>query len=132
MYMHIIAWAGLAMLLILCLPITRLQKLILAIYGWTIRLTLLALIGGAAYLWFRPAQVPVEVTDFMRNFSWMRSALPEPGTPVFGICTAGLASIVLLPLLAAFELCRRSVVRRVEHFTTIVDEAAPAPRNAAV
>lgn len=129
MYMSIIAWAGLAMLLILFLPITVLQKLLLGVYGWTLRLTMLALIAGAAYLWFRPAQVPIEVSNALGYFPWARSVLPQPGTPAFGIGAVGLVSLVALPLLAMIDLCRRSVVRRIEHVTRIVDEAAPpAPR----
>lgn len=130
MYMNIIAWTGLAMLLILCLPIAGLQRLLLAVYGWTIRLTMLALIAGAAYLWFRPEQVPIEVTNALGYFPWARPVLPQPGTQVFGICAVGLVATVLLPLLAVFDLCRRSVVRRVEHVNRIVDQPAPpAPRT---
>jgi hypothetical protein len=132
MYTNIIAWTGLAMLLVLCLPVASLQKLLLTVYGWTLRLALVALIVGAGYLWFRPAQAPVEVTESLQHFPWAKSWLPEPGTPVFGICAVGLISIVLLPLLAVFDLCRRSVIRRVEHVTTIVDQPAPAPRNASL
>lgn len=107
MYENIIAWTGLAILFLLCLPISGMQKLVLWIYGLAIRLTLLGLVAAAAYLWFRPEQIPVDVTDTVRNFAWLQNLLPQPGTPTYGMCLAGLIAVVLLPLLMVVDVCRR-------------------------
>jgi hypothetical protein len=105
MYEHVIAWIGLALLLLLCLPFPAIQKLILRIYGSVLRLALLALLGAAAYLWFRPEQLPVEVTDTLGNFPLLTSLLPEPGTQLFGISAAAVGVAILLPLLAVLDVC---------------------------
>jgi hypothetical protein len=105
MYEHVIAWIGLALLLLLCLPFPVIQKLVLRIYGWALRLVLLALLGAAAYLWFRPEQLPVEVTDTLSNFPLVMALLPEPGTQLFGISAAAVVVVILLPLLAVLDVC---------------------------
>lgn len=107
MYEQVLAWAGLALLLVLCLPFAPVQKLVLEIYAWALRLALLALLGAAAYLWFRPEQLPAEVADTLNNFPRLKALLPEPGTPSFGIGAAALVVAVLLPLLAGLDVCRR-------------------------
>jgi hypothetical protein len=108
----VITWVGLALLLVLCLPFATVQKLVLEVYGWVLRLALLALLGGAAYLWFRPKELPVEVTDTLSNFPRLRAILPEPETPNFGICAAALIVAVLLPLLIVLDVSRRLAGRR--------------------
>jgi hypothetical protein len=107
MYEQIIAWGGLALLLLLCLPFAVVQKLVLHVYGWGLRLALLALLGFAAYLWFRPEQMPVEVTDALGGFPWLMALLPEPGTPYFGISAAAVVVAMLLPLLMVIDVCRK-------------------------
>src|SRR5262249_20437341 len=90
LYEQVIAWVGLALLLVLCLPFARIQKLVLEVYAWALRLALLALLGAAAYLWFRPGDLPVEVTDALNDFPLLQAILPEPGTQPFGVCAAAL------------------------------------------
>src|SRR5579884_3882749 len=107
MYEQVIVWAGLALLLMLCLPFAAVQKLVLEVYACVLRLALLALLGTVAYLWFRPEQLPVEVTDTVNDFPRLRALLPEPGTPNFGICAAALIVAGLLPLLAVLDVCRK-------------------------
>ena len=111
MYENVIGWAALGLLFVLCLPISGVQRLILLVYGWAIRLTLMGLVGAAAYLWFRPQQIPVEVTDTVNNFAWLRNILPETGTPLYGMCLVGLIAVVLLPMLMVIDVCRRRSVR---------------------
>ena len=41
---QVIAWAGIFLLFLLCLPIVRVQKLVLGIYGVALRLLLLVLL----------------------------------------------------------------------------------------
>jgi hypothetical protein len=112
MYEQVIAWVGLVLLLVLCLPFAGFQKLVLEVYGWVLRLAMLALLGTGAYLWFRPDQLPGEVTDTLSNFPWLRALLPEPGTQHFGISAAALVVVVLLPLLAVLDVCRKLAGRR--------------------
>src|SRR5262249_23767233 len=104
---QVIVWVGLALLLVLCLPLARIQKLVLEVYAWAVRLALLGLLGAAAYLWFRPGDLPVEVMDTLDNFPGLQAILPEPGTQHFGVCTAALLVIVLLPLLAILDVSRK-------------------------
>jgi hypothetical protein len=107
MYEQVIAWVGLALLLLLCLPFAAVQKQVLEVYGWALRLALLVLLGAAAYLWFRPEQMPVEVTDTLNNFPLVMALLPEPGTQHFGISAAAVVVAMLLPLLAVLDVCRK-------------------------
>jgi hypothetical protein len=109
MYEQIIPWVGLmlALVLVLCLPFAEVRKLVLEIYTWALRLALLALLGAAAYLWFRPESLPVAVTDTVDNFPLLTSFLPEPGTRSFGISAAALVVAVFLPLLAILEVSRK-------------------------
>ena len=119
MYEHVIAWAGLALLLVLCLPFAGIQKLVLDVYTWALRLALLALLGTAAYLWFRPEHLPVEVTDMLNNFPRLRALLPEPGTQIFGISVAALVAAVFLPLLAVLDVSRQLAGRRLRRLRAL-------------
>jgi hypothetical protein len=104
---QVIAWVGLALLLVLCLPFAGMQKLILEVSAWALRLALLALLGAAAYLWFRPQDLPVQVTDLLEAFPEVGRILPRPGTPSFGICAAAPIVAALLPLLAILDVSRQ-------------------------
>src|SRR4051812_41130096 len=107
LYAQVITWVGLAGLLVLCLPFARIHKLVLEVYALALRLALLALLGAAAYLWFRPGDLPEEVTDTLANFPRLQAILPEPGTQVFGVCTASLFVLVVLPVLALLDVSRK-------------------------
>jgi hypothetical protein len=131
LYGQVIAWAGLALLLMLCLPFAGIQKLVLEVYAWALRLALLALLGAAAYLWFRPGDLPVEVTDTLNGFPRLRAILPEPGTQHFGVCAASLSVTVLLPLLAMLDVSRKLAGWRLRRLRALAAEPkvveAPAP-----
>lgn len=107
MYEQVIAGVGLALLVVLCLPLPSVQKLVLEVSAWALRLTLLALLGSAAYLWFRPGDLPAEVTDTLNSFPRLRALLPEPGAQHFGISAAAPVVAVLLPLLAVLDVSRK-------------------------
>lgn len=128
---QVIEWVGLALLLVLCLPFAGVQKRVLEVYGWALRLALLALLGAAAYLWFRPGQLPVEVTDTLKNFPLLRALLPEPGTRSFGISAAVPVVALLLPLLAVLDVCRTLAGRRLRRLRVLAAgpgaEASPPP-----
>jgi hypothetical protein len=128
MYEHVIAWIGLALLLLLCLPIPAIQKLVLRIYGLALRLALLALLGAAAYLWFRPEQLPVEVTDTLSNFPLVMALLPEPGTQLFGISAAAVVVALLLPLLAVLDVCGKPADVRPGHLRVLGAEPGAEER----
>jgi 4-amino-4-deoxy-L-arabinose transferase-like glycosyltransferase len=133
MYEQVLAWVGLVLLLALCLPLAGIQKLVLEVYSGVLRLALLALLGTGAYLWFRPDQLPGEVTDTLSNFAWLRDLLPQPETPYFGICAAALVVVVLLPLLAVLDVCRKLAggrLRRLRALTAGPAAEAPSPASA--
>src|SRR5262245_35971635 len=138
-YLPVIALVGLALLLALCLPFAPIQKLVLELSAWVLRLGLLALLGAAAYLWFRPGDLPAEVTDtfntLLSTFPRLKDVVPEPGTPYFGICAAALLVSVLLPLLAVLDVCRKLAGWRLRRLRALaaapqVAEPQPAPAPA--
>ena len=112
MFENIIAWAGLGLLFILCLPLAGVQRRLLALYGLGLRVGMLALVGAAAYLWFVPTQLPTEIADTVRNTPSWKSILPDPGAPIFAICAVSLIAAAVLPLIAIISICRRTVGRR--------------------
>jgi hypothetical protein len=99
---------GLALLLVLCLPVVGIQKLVPELSSFILRLAVLALLGAAAYSWFRSEQVPVQVTDFLDNFPGLKALLPEAGTPYFGLSAAVPLIVLLLPVLAILDVSRKS------------------------
>src|SRR5437879_6385931 len=105
-YLPVVAWAGLALLLLLCLPSAGISKLVLEVSALSLRLGLLALIAGAAYLWFRPAELPVQVTDTLNSFPRVAERLPDPASQYFGVCAAAPIVLALLPLLAVVDVTR--------------------------
>jgi len=142
LYEQVIAWVGLALLLVLCLPFAVIQKLVLEVSAWALRLALLALLGAAAYLWFRPGDLPVQVTDTLNTFPRLRGILPEPGAQHFGICATSIIVITLLPLLAILDVSRKLAGWRLRRLHTLatepkapaeaVEPPAPQPRPAPV
>jgi hypothetical protein len=126
-YLPVIALVGLALLLVLCLPFARIQKLVLEVTAWGLRLALVALLGAAAYLLFRPGDLPAEVADtsntLLNNFPRLKGVVPEPGTPYFGACVAAFVVTLLLPLLAVLDVSRRLAGRRLRRLRALA--AAP-------
>jgi hypothetical protein len=125
-------WAGLALLAILCLPIACFQKLVLELTAWSLRLALLGLLAAGAYLWFRPGELPAEVTGALGNFPRLLTVLPEPGTPAFGLCAATLVVAVFVPVLAVLDVTRKLAgrLRRIRALTAdpvSATAAEPAP-----
>src|SRR5947209_228130 len=131
MYEPILAGAGLVLLLILCLPFARIQKLILEVYALALRLALLALLAAGAYLWFFPERLPPEVTEAVNSFPALGGFLPEPGTPLFGACAAALVVAGLLPFLAVLDVTRQLAGRRLTRLRALtagrVIETPPPP-----
>jgi hypothetical protein len=136
-YLPVIALVGLALLLVLCLPFARVQKLVLELSALVLRLAILALLGAAAYLWFQPGDLPAEVMDtsntFLSTFPRLRGNVPGPGTPYLGICAAAFFVSVLLPLLAVLDVSRKLAgwrLRRLRALAAapeVVEPPAPAP-----
>ncbi len=107
MYEQVVTWAGLSLLLVLCLPWGAVHKLVLELSAWLLRLTLLALICGAAYLTYFPAEMPGEVIDTLNAYPRLRSLLPDPAAPYFAACLVAPVVVALLPLLAALDVTRK-------------------------
>jgi hypothetical protein len=107
MYEQIIVGAGLALLLVFCLPFAGMNRLILEISTLVLRLAVLALLAAAAYLYFVPEQpIPTPVTDVLADIPAARDFLPEPGSPYFGLSIAVPTILALLPLLAVLDVTR--------------------------
>jgi hypothetical protein len=117
-----IAWVGLALLLMLCLPFAGIQRLVLEVYAWALRLALLALLGAAAYLWFRPGDLPAEMTDTLNGSPRLRAILPEPGTQHFAVCAASLIVAMLLPLLVILDVSRKLAGWRLRRLRALAAE----------
>jgi hypothetical protein len=119
MFEQIIPWAALVLAALLCLPIAGLQKLILEVSAWGLRLGLLALLGAAGYLWFFPEQLPAEIASALGEFPRLKAILPEPTAPLFGMSVAIPVAIVLLPLLAVLDVARKLAGRPVRHLRVL-------------
>jgi hypothetical protein len=118
-YEAAIVCVGLALLFVFCLPIAGLQKLVLETSAWALRLALLAALGAAAYFWFRPADLPTQVTDVLNDFPRVRALLPEPTAPGFAAYLVAPIVAALLPLLAVLDVSRRLAGRRLCRLRTL-------------
>jgi hypothetical protein len=132
LYDQVIAWVGLALLLILCLPFARIGKVVLEVYALVLRLALLAVVAAGAYLWFWPDDLPAQVTDVLSTFPFLGNILPEPGTQHFGVCAASLVVFTLLPLLAVLDVSRKLAGRKLGRLRALARqvktlEESPAP-----
>ena len=130
MYEPILAWAGLAVLFLLCLPFVGARKVVLEVCAWGLRAVLLATLAGGAFLWFRPEQTPAAVYTALETFPQLRDLLPAVGTPLFGLAAACLVTAVFLPLLAVFDVTRRLAGYDLRRRPVAV--VAPAPEPVAV
>jgi hypothetical protein len=107
MYEQVLPWVGLCVLLVLCLPIPAIQKVILEVGTWSLRLGMVALLAGGAYLWFRPGELPAGVSRVVSDFPGLLSLVPDRGSAAFGLCLACWVVAALVPLLAVMEVTRR-------------------------
>lgn len=116
---QVLLWVGLGVLVLLCLPVSPIQKLVLEISAWVLRLGLLAILAGGAYAWFRPGEMPTEMARTVNDFPGLLSILPAQGTPAFGLALACLIAAALVPLLAALDVTRKLAgrVRRIRSLT---------------
>jgi hypothetical protein len=116
---QVLLWVGLGVLVLLCLPVSPIEKLVLEISAWALRIGLLAVLAGGAYLWFRPGEMPTETARIVNNFPGLLSILPAQGTPAFGLALACLTAAALVPLLAALDVTRKLAgrVRRIRTLT---------------
>lgn len=129
MYEHILLWIGLGVLTLLCLPIPPVQKLVLEVSAWALRLGMIALLAGGAYLWFRPGEVPAGVSGVLNDFPGLLSLLPERGSPAFALCLACCVVTALVPLLAVLDVSRK-LAGRVCQIRTLTAAPADPPRAA--
>jgi hypothetical protein len=137
MYEQVVTWGGLALLVILCLPLAGIQKLILEVAAWTLRFALLALLVAAAYLWFHPEQLPAEVTDRFSAVPRLRDLLPSPESPYYGASVAAPVVVALLPLLALLDVGRQLAGQRLRRIRAlaarpVVAEVPVPPAEGAV
>lgn len=129
----LLPWVGLGVLVLLCLPILPVQKWVVSVSAWALRLGMIALLAGGAYLWFRPNELPAEVSRVLNDFPGLLSLLPARGSPAFALCLACWIVAALVPFLAALDVARKSAGRVVEVQTPTpvavvpIRAAAPAP-----
>src|SRR5262245_13861656 len=116
----IVAWSGLVVLAVLCLPVAR--KFVLELSAWALRLAMLALLAGGAYLWFRPDAMPTGVSRVLDTEPWLLTILPDRSAAHFGICAASVVVMALLPLLAALDVTRKLAGRRLRRVRMLTDE----------
>jgi hypothetical protein len=115
---RIMLWVGLGVLLVLCLPISRIQKLVLEIFAWSLRLAMIGLLAAGAYLWFRPGEMPAAVSGVLNDFPGLLALLPERGTPAFALCLACWIVAALVPFLAVLDVTRK-LAGRVHRIRTL-------------
>src|SRR5437763_4864347 len=84
----ILLWGGFAIALLLCLPFAGTRKLVLEVTAWAVRLTLLALLAGGAFLWFRPAVLPGVVVQTVDAIPDELAILPSTDARTFGLANA--------------------------------------------
>ena len=118
------AWGGLALLAILCLPIGCCQKFVLSVTSWALRLALLAALAGGAYLYFRPAEMPAQVSNALDQFPGLLSILPDRSAAHFGLCLACLVVATLLPVLMMLDVTRAIAGRRLSRIRALADGRA--------
>ena len=118
------AWAGLVLLAILCLPIGCCQKFVLGLTSWVLRLTLLGVLAGGAYLYFRPGELPTQVSSALDNVPGLLSLLPERSAAHFGLCLACLIVAPLLPVLMMVDVTRAIAGRRLSRIRALADGRA--------
>jgi hypothetical protein len=114
-------WAGAVLLAVLCLPIGSCQKFVLGVSAWALRLALLAILAGGAYLYFRPDEMPARVSNALNDFPGLLSLLPDRAAPHFGLCLACWIAAPLVPLLAALDVTRALAGRRLNRLRAIAD-----------
>jgi hypothetical protein len=127
MYEQILPWVGLGVLFILCLPISPVQKLVLEVSAWTLRLGMIGLLAAGAYLWFRPGDLPAEVSAALSDFPRLVSWLPDRSAPPFGLCLACIAVTALVPVLAVLDVSRKLGGRRLGRLRELA--AAPVAQT---
>jgi len=115
-----VAWAGLVVLAVLCLPVAR--KFVLELSAWALRLAMLALLAGGAYLWFRPDAMPAGVSRIFDTEPWLLTILPDRSSAHFGICAASVVVMALLPPLAALDVTRKLAGWRLRRIRMLTDE----------
>lgn len=116
----VVACLGLAILAVLCLPVAR--KFVLEFSALALRLAMLGLLAGGAYLWFRPGDLPAGVSKLLDGEPWLGAILPDRASAYFGICAVSLVVLVLLPLLATLDVTRRLAGRRLRRVRVLTDE----------
>src|SRR5215831_7561583 len=112
MYAQILPWVGLGVLFLLCLPIPPVQKFVLEVTAWVLRLALIGLLAAGAYLWFRPGDLPDEVSGALNDYPRLLSVLPDRGSPAFALCAACWIVLALVPVLAMLDVTRKLAGRR--------------------
>jgi hypothetical protein len=118
------AWAGLVVLAILCLPIGTCQKFILGIVSWALRLALVAVLAAGAYLYFRPGDMPAQISNGLNDFPRILSILPDRAAPHFALCLASLIVAPLVPLLMVLDVTRALAGRRLSRIRALADGQA--------
>jgi hypothetical protein len=125
---QVLPWVGLGVLFLLCLPFAPLQKLILELSALALRLAMVGLLAAGAYLWFRPADLPAQMSGVLNDFPGLLALLPERGSPAFALCLACWVVAALVPLLAVLDVTRKLAGRRLRRIRTLTAHPVTPPR----
>ncbi len=104
----ILPGVGFAVLLLLCLPLGSVQRLVLAVTSWVLRLALIVLLLAGAYLTLQPGDVPQQVAGIVAEVPGGLGWLPPIGSPAFGLSLACALVAPVVPLLAVIDCVRRT------------------------
>jgi hypothetical protein len=119
MYEQILPWVGLGVLLLLCLPIPSVQKVVLEVSAWVLRLCMIALLLAGVYLWFRPNDLPAQVSGVLSDFPRLLALLPAQGSQVFALCLACWIVVAFVPVLAMLDVTRALAGARLYRLRTL-------------
>src|SRR5262245_40139056 len=128
---QILPWVGFGVLLLLCLPIPAVQKLVLEVSTWSLRLAMIGLLAAGAYLWFRPGDLPAEVSAVLSDFPRLLAILPDRGSPAFALVVACWVVAALVPLLVVLDVTRKLAGRRLYRVCALTANRVAGPTPAA-
>lgn len=106
--LNVLAWAALAIVLLLSLPASEISKFVLEIVTLALRLALWMVLAAGIFLWLRPEALPPVAEELFQQLPQEAlDILPAPGEPIFGLVMASIIVGVFLPVLAMLDVTRK-------------------------
>src|SRR5439155_23142336 len=79
-----------------------------------------------------PERLPDQCLRLLNDFPAIRDVLPPAGSPTFGLAASGFIAVLLLPLLAVFDVTRHLAGERLCRLRALADGRAVAAPAAVV